>query len=1266
MNDLLARLAKLRWRYRLVTLGSAIFALVAFLACAITAESVFDYYNKTSPVVRAFYLVSLMGVSAWLVYWLALEPLARRTDSLSLALRVEEAFPELNDSLASTVQFIEHPERDPTAAAFRQKLVGKVVEQTTPLNFSRILPYPLFVTLAALALLHGSVAAYLFAENRSLAPTALLRLADPFGHHTWTAIEVQNARAIWPLGTPFKLQGQVLGIKPDKLRLELQMLDPKTQTFQTRVDRPLKLASSKNGLEFQAEIADIMLKDKPGKVRYRLTGNDGQFPAPPGKWHDMEFMLPPKIATTQIEVDLPDYLGLPSPESAIRVLQVKLGSVIHYQAETTRPVGEAILELSPTPKVDSPTGVGAVLALLAPSPQALLANAFVTQSAIGRIPMEIDSAGTRISARFMALVPGEGYYRIRLVDRQTPELAFTEQWLYRVENDDVPRVYLDPNEPLAQAGAEEDAAPVNIVVKEYLPDAEIQFDLDARDLYGIRSVFLEFTRKPGEDKPVEPTQRRFLCDPRRAGAILRHLAGTPIVPEALARIAPGQFRFKATWPLNQQFQEGDIILVQACADDYFDVFTIREPGRSRKLLEIHIVGEPKIVANLDQEMANIKQALDKIKENQQKAQDLVKDLKPEEKGVDPKEQNQKIENQANKALKEQEGLKKNVADLQKKLADTNKMLEENKWPAGEEKDLVQKLQNDLKDLQEKDLKEIDAALEKMRENAAKGKKEPPTKQPSPLEKSKDLQNNLQKKIDELNKSVAKWSDLAQTKNELRQLIEEQERLAEETKKSAEKFQKLDDLGVLDPKAKQEKKQEMANLADRQRALGQRTQKFMEGLKDQKARFDNKEDRETSQKLAQTKKIADDERLVPQMTKEIPDKLAKDNKINEAKQDQADAKQNLQKMLDQLEGKREDGLDRLQKDKEKIQNAKNDIDNLQKNEAKAAELKDQKKQADEFDRLAEKAREQEKNLRKLGEQEAAQEMAKAAQKLEEAAEKVRKKEDPKELEQEAKQHLDKAKRKVEETEEHLQREHLLKLAQRLKFIKERQESALERTQALQKKVQTKKIWSASLLRTLEGDQRNQVSIAKDTESLQDKLRDTIVIEKLLEMSAKTMERASQRQADRKTSGEDRLAAPFEPEQLEDENRRHAEIANLQDQAGKRLSRLLEAIDEQLQQMKPPEEKKQVSENKQPMNPENKEPQGGRRPPQDGIPPMAHLKALKSEQEEILRRTREFGQRNANLNNLPDDQRNELNALTEEQNTLRNLFDQLIKKQQEGVQ
>src|SRR4051794_39748038 len=102
-SDLKQRLAALRRRLRFV----ATFRGGAWLAPAPLgarpAGALPDFSLPLPPHARPAILPGLLPAAGAVVYRLLFKPLSQPTDDLSLALRVEERFPSLNDALASTV-----------------------------------------------------------------------------------------------------------------------------------------------------------------------------------------------------------------------------------------------------------------------------------------------------------------------------------------------------------------------------------------------------------------------------------------------------------------------------------------------------------------------------------------------------------------------------------------------------------------------------------------------------------------------------------------------------------------------------------------------------------------------------------------------------------------------------------------------------------------------------------------------------------------------------------------------------------------------------------------------------------------------------------------------------------------------------------------------------------------------------------------------------------------------------------------------------------
>jgi hypothetical protein len=254
------------------------------------------------------------------------------------------------------------------------------------------------------------------------------------------------------------------------------------------------------------------------------------------------------------------------------------------------------------------------------------------------------------------------------------------------------------------------------------------------------------------------------------------------------------------------------------------------------------------------------------------------------------------------------------------------------------------------------------------------------------------------------------------------------------------------------------------------------------------------------------------------------------------------------------------------------------------------------------------------------------------------------EEAEELAREADERLKDAKKNIEEFEEELAREQLAKIGDRLKGLKERQDAAIERTQELHKRVLEKKEWTRGLQQTLDADKMTQDGLAQEARSLQEKIKEAKVFEHVMDKAAKAMDKAAEAMGDRKEQAAKR--EKWKDEDVKDEERRQADIVKLQTQATQRLQRLLDALKEEPQAAQAPKE--------QPMDGGGDEEQPRRRPPGDGIPPIAELKALKAEQLDVNEQTKEFAQRHPNTDNLNERERTELTALRDEQQRLREIF------------
>src|SRR5262249_53461862 len=90
-------------------------------------------------------------------------------------------------------------------------------------------------------------------------------------------------------------------------------------------------------------------------------------------------------------------------------------------------------------------------------------------------------------------------------------------------------------------------------------------------------------------------------------------------------VRPQRLEFRQTLSLaglrhpdGSLLREGDVVILQACADDFDDVTVYKEPGRSHQV-EIQIVGRSALEVVLNQEQARVQQDLMRLREKQREA-----------------------------------------------------------------------------------------------------------------------------------------------------------------------------------------------------------------------------------------------------------------------------------------------------------------------------------------------------------------------------------------------------------------------------------------------------------------------------------------------------------------------------------------------------------------------------------------------------------------------------------------------------------------------
>src|SRR5262249_38293908 len=280
MNPLQQRLCALRRRLRFVVTFRGGCWLIALLVGSAASVGALHRLVNLPPLVRALFLVGILSGAVFLAYRYLVRPLWAKTDDLSLALRVEALYPALNDSLASTIQFLEEPANSAWAGSpsLRREAVQQTMRKVQGCDFNKAVDSRGMRPAGRAFLLAGGLSLSLVLLDPQAAWTALARLSDPFGAHTWTRVEV-DYRALVPAGQPFQIKGSLSGVLPPDATIDIEYENPRA------VQQVTVNVSTDELKEKGSFTAKVDMTRQAGNFRFRVWANDAVSPRGPRNWH---------------------------------------------------------------------------------------------------------------------------------------------------------------------------------------------------------------------------------------------------------------------------------------------------------------------------------------------------------------------------------------------------------------------------------------------------------------------------------------------------------------------------------------------------------------------------------------------------------------------------------------------------------------------------------------------------------------------------------------------------------------------------------------------------------------------------------------------------------------------------------------------------------------------------------------------------------------------------------------------------------------------
>ena len=311
----------------------------AFAAAAVGATIIgvalllgsIDYFVRLDdPGLRIMATTALTAAGLWAVYHWWYSRARNRFATLSVARRVETRFPQLQDSLASALEFLQQSEDDRTAgsAQLRRHVVTEAQTAVEGLPLDAVIDRrPLRRATTWLAIALAAVALCLVIDARAVG-TAIARLASPLGTAEWPRqhhLEFCNPPTRLAAGQTFEAELiDSAGELPDDVRIEY------------RIARNGRRESVSDPM---TRVGDVMVARRENvqhSFAFRAEGGDDRNM----RWQLVEVVEPPQLETLSITVHPPAYTGLLTARTE-RHLNVLAGTGIELNGTASEPLASA-------------------------------------------------------------------------------------------------------------------------------------------------------------------------------------------------------------------------------------------------------------------------------------------------------------------------------------------------------------------------------------------------------------------------------------------------------------------------------------------------------------------------------------------------------------------------------------------------------------------------------------------------------------------------------------------------------------------------------------------------------------------------------------------------------------------------------------------------------------------------------------------------------------------------------------------------------------
>lgn len=1298
------KLADLGTSRKWVSVAAGLCTFLAVVFGLVTLGCVLDAWFHLPALVRA--LVLAITLTAGGVLWLrgVSQSFRLRTDSLSVALELEEQHPSFNDALASAVSFIEAGDAEQRGVSNRLQYaaVKTAMRLVDRHEFERLVPTAYFWRAGwAFALIVGAMIP-LILVNSGRATIALTRLADPFGSHPWptkTRVEIitpANLPARVPKGDPFELKFVVRGVIKDRATVSFQLTNDEFVE-----DYPLSVGTDPNypgAAVVSAHIDPIRL---PGPFSFRITTNDYET-----EWLKVDVVPPPKLVpldgrpTAQFRITPPAYTGLPAvnlPDGEA-VLEIPVGTVVQMRAATDVRLSAAVLSYQgDKSSIVNASGLAPLGHL---NPLAAVGAQLLANSTGADISLSLDPEGRVLTGKFSPAM--SGMYALKLTD----DTGLTGSRLIEI------RLIPDPAPTVTLLRPSPGRDPAVLT-----PVSSIPVHIAATDkLYGVRNTFLEY--RVGRDGQVRTLSLADLRDhgralPAGAGGMVLATRIRPTVAEITLNIPLVRFLRNDDTPV----RDGDLLIVRGTTDDWDDVTPAKQPGRSEEI-EIRIASADAIEAWLQRELAGLRPDLLRLREQQRESKQKTMEVSPQRDGsLVPADRDKLLG-----AEQLQRQIRGKVSDPRDGVRARTNLLREtvraNKLPRTHVTERVEAVAEELSRIDQRELPVIEPNLADARqlgaENPRAGQEQALTEL---LKRAGRHQKAVEDGLTNILDLLAIWGGASDIRGEARMLRDQLNRLAGDTEKLADMVPTGQPLESLTPAQRNEldraagrtelaAEQAGSLLARAARLAAEKDKQAADSLaaaadkERQAAALRAKAGQlppgtpEKSAMNAQASLLqveADDFRAAAAKANEevkalrkgiedaggqaIPEEIRKaadairNNRQTQGANLQRSAAARLDRLADALTEKEREAAPDLMKI---LKTAADDLDVLgaaQDDLRKRAEVVNKipdsmkreaelKKLAGEQEKLIQNTKDVLQRLTRERADAAGRDTRAALDRMETARDDLERGDPATRSQDEAVQRLNNARDKLDATTaaapQQLADEKRRKMAERVGALVERQKAAVAEAERIHALVRANKKWERPLLASYADLEERERAIAIEVRTLgEQEFAPLPVLARLLTEASNAMDGAADKARVRREDALDADPNAAFDEELELANDR--KVSRPMALALRRLEQLADALkpdDPKSGPKKEPQPKSPPMDPKDPMM----SPGGGE---QDLVPPLAQLKVLRSLQAELNQNTTAFAKDHPDPAKLTDEERDELKELEQAQRDIAALFEHMAK-------